>query len=271
MPGTQKKTIKTQRLAIGRRLERWLEAPMFVLGVLWLALLVVELTRGLSSALELIGTLIWAVFAIEFLLRVVVAPHKPKFLRNNIVTIVALLIPALRVFRFSRVFRVLRVGRAVRGVRLVRLVTSFNRGMRALGATLGRRGFGYVALLTMLVTVLGAAGMYAFEREGLDTYGSALWWAAMLMTTMGSEYWPRTGEGRILCFLLSLYAFGVFGYFTATIATFFIGRDAESEQGEVAGAQQVDALAREIRSLRLELRRLSDAETLSRARSSQNR
>lgn len=33
----------------------------------------------------------------------------------------------------------------------------------------------------------------------------------MLLTTMGSEYWPQTAEGRILCLLLSVYAFAVFG------------------------------------------------------------
>jgi voltage-gated potassium channel len=104
------------------------------------------------------------------------------------------------------------------------------------------------------VTLVGAAGMYAFERGagegGIRSYWSALWWTAMVMTTLGSEYWPRTGEGRLLCFLLALYAFSVFGYVTATLATFFIGRDAESAEGELA----VRELRNEIAALRMELR-----------------
>ncbi len=113
--------------------------------------------------------------------------------------------------------------------------------------------------LTTVVTLSGAAGMYAFENEnadgrGLATYGMALWWTAMVMTTMGSEYWPRTPEGRVLCLLLSLYAFAVFGYVTATLATFFIGRDAEAEDAELAGAKSVDAAQAEIAALREELR-----------------
>ena len=252
---TEIQRVATDRMAIERRLERWLEIPLFVLGVIWLVLLVLELVGRTNAALELIGMLIWIVFICEFLLRFAFAPKKANFLRRNVITLVALLLPALRVLRVARVFRVLRFARMTRGVRLVRLITSFNRGMKALSATLGRRGFGYVSILTALVTVLGAAGMYAFENAdgGLDSYGAALWWTAMLMTTMGSEYWPRTGEGRILCFLLSLYAFGVFGYVTATIATFFIGRDAENEEAEVAGAQQVQALARQIEALHAEL------------------
>ncbi len=82
----------------------------------------------------------------------------------------------------------------------------------------------------------------------------------MIMTTMGSEYWPRTAEGRVLCLILSLYAFAVFGYVTATLASFFVGRDAESEEGEVAGAQAVESLRAEIAALRTELQELSEGQ-----------
>jgi voltage-gated potassium channel len=126
-----------------------------------------------------------------------------------------------------------------------------------------RRGFGYVVALTTLITLTGAAGMYAFENanpdgRGLQDYGAALWWTAMLMTTIGSEYWPQTAEGRLLCFLLSLYAFAVFGYITATIATYFVGRDAEDDDAELAGTRAVERLREEIQSLRAEVRQLND-------------
>jgi voltage-gated potassium channel len=81
-----------------------------------------------------------------------------------------------------------------------------------------------------------------------------LWWTAMVMTTMGSQYWPQTLEGRLLCLFLSLYAFAVFGYVTATLATFFVGRDAESSDAELAGAAQLAALREELRGLREDLR-----------------
>ncbi len=48
------------------------------------------------------------------------------------------------------------------------------------------------------VTLLGAAGLYAFERErpdgqALPDFATALWWTGTIMTTMGTYYWPRTG------------------------------------------------------------------------------
>jgi voltage-gated potassium channel len=100
--------------------------------------------------------------------------------------------------------------------------------------------------------------MLAFEpaREvegGFEGYGDALWWTAMLVTTMGSDFWPQTAEGRLLTLLLSLYGFAVFGYITASFATFFIGQEAMDKEGEVAGAADVAALREEIALLRSEL------------------
>ena len=102
--------------------------------------------------------------------------------------------------------------------------------------------------------------MYAFENGapgGLNSYGEALWWTAMVMTTMGSQYWPQTVEGRLLCFFLALYAFAVFGYVTAAFATFFVGRDAENDEAELAGAKQLAALQKEVVALRDDIRALS--------------
>lgn len=258
---TEKQLINEQRSEVLDQLENWLELPMLVLSFVWLALLIIEFIWGISRPLELIATVIWIVFILDFVIRLILTPDKLTYIKHNWLTVVALLVPALRIFRIARVARLFRVARAARGLRLVRVITSLNRGMKALGATMQRRGFGYVAALTLVVTLAGAAGMYAFENEnldgrGLNNYGTALWWTAMNMTTMGSDYWPQTVEGRLLCLVLSLYAFGVFGYVTAMLATFFIGRDADSQEAELAGARSVEELRAEIAALRSEIRAL---------------
>jgi voltage-gated potassium channel len=127
--------------------------------------------------------------------------------------------------------------------------------MNALRRTLERRKFGYVVGLTLLVVFLGAAGMLNFEpakevQGGFTSYGDALWWTAMLLTSIGSQYWPVTTEGRVLGFLLALYSLGILGYLTAILASFFIGRDAHSSEGEVAGAREICELRNEIARLR---------------------
>lgn len=255
---------EAERWQVLHELEDRLEMPMVFLGFAWLVLLVVELVHELNPFLEFVGTAIWVIFIADFALKFALAPRKGEYLRANWLTAVALAVPALRVLRIGRAVAALRAARAARGLRLVRVVTSVNRGMRALSATMGRRGFGYVVAMTAIVTLAGAAGMYAFENQnpggrGLNDYGSALWWTAMVMTTMGSEYWPQTAEGRVLCLLLSLYAFAVFGYVTAALASFFVGRDAENEEAEIAGAKAVEALRLEVAALRQELRAVLDS------------
>lgn len=243
-----------------QQLEEWLEMPMLLLSFVWLALFVIELTVGLPPLLDRLGLTIWIFFILDFGLKFILAPRKLTYLKHNWLTAIALLLPALRLVRAIPVAQVLQAPPAVRGVRLLRVMTRTNRGMRALAASVSRRGFAYVSGLTAIVTLIGSAGMYAFEREVTDSaltdYGAALWWTAMVMTTMGSDYFPKTPEGRVLCFLLALYAFAVFGYVTATLATFFIGRDAEDPEAEVAGAKEIAALHAEIAALRSELQAL---------------
>ncbi|HEX6383790.1 MAG TPA: potassium channel family protein [Anaerolineae bacterium] len=256
----EEKALEEERDEALHQLEEWLEGPVLVLGFIWLVLLIVELIWGINPLLQTIVYLIWGIFVLDFALRFVLAPHKLDYLRANWLTALSLMLPALRLLRIARLARLLR---------LVRVVSSLNRGMRALRSSMQRRGFGYVVALTLVVTLVGAAGMFAFENEivqegGFQHYGDALWWTAMIMTTLGSEYWPKTAEGRVLGFLLSLYAFGIFGYVTATLATFFVGREAESEEADLASQKSIDALRAEIEALRLELRTLSSGEPQSR-------
>jgi voltage-gated potassium channel len=77
------------------------------------------------------------------------------------------------------------------------------------------------------------------------------------MTTIGSDYFPKTPQGRVLCFLLALCAIAVCGYLTATRATFFLSQDAQSDRAELAGAKSLQALQTEITALRTEIQVLS--------------
>ncbi|MDQ3366048.1 MAG: ion transporter [Myxococcota bacterium] len=222
---------RAERQQLLVRLEAWLERPMLVLGVIWLALLIIELTMELPTVLAHVATGIWMIFIADFAIRIALSNDRWGYLRHNWLTVISLLVPALRVFRVARFVRVLRASRAIRGVRATRLITTFGRARRSIHALLARRhAVGYVASLTVAATLLGAAGMLAFEREGaaaagFDGYPHALWWTAMLLTTMGSDVWPVTTEGRALCLLLSIYGFAVFGYLTATIASWLVGKD----------------------------------------------
>lgn len=293
-PRAEEPELRRQRWRLLRVLSDALERPLVVLAFVWLALLAAEFTVGLDGRLVPLVYGIWAIFILDFVVKFVIAPDRLAYLRGNWLTALSLILPALRVLRVFRIFRILRLARAVRSVSLLRLVTSLNRGMGALGRTFGRRGIPYVVALTAVVVLVGAAGMTAFESAeavraagsggfgadgaaipgaGIGSYGDALWWTAMLMTTIGSGYSPQTVEGRILGWLLAVYALAIFGYLTATIASHFIGADAARIGGErgrpspggpgaVPGGEMaqpsVAYLEQEIRALRREVAALRE-------------
>ena len=244
-----KEQLISERKKLLKSVEKLLEGPMVLLGFVWLTLLVIELIWGLSQPLEYLSLTIWIIFIIDFLIKFILAPAKLSFVKRNWLTVISLVIPALRVFRILRVVRLLR---GLRGIRLVRIVSSLNRSMKSLAATMKRRAFGYVMLVTIMVTLGGAAGMYAFEKTtpGFETYAMALWWTAMRVITAGNEFNPVTPEGRGLAFLIAVFGYTIFGYVTATFATFFIGRDAEQKDAPVAGSKELEALRSEIRELK---------------------
>ena len=156
-----KARINHERNKLLQSIEELLEGPMIVLGFTWLILLVVELIWGLPKYLEYVSMAIWVLFIFDFLVKFFLAPSKKRYLRNNWLTAISLLIPAIRVVRFVRFLRIMK---GIRGVRVIKIVSSLNRGMRSLAATMKRRAFGYVMILTIVVTFAGAAGMYSMEK-----------------------------------------------------------------------------------------------------------
>ncbi|MBE0537811.1 MAG: ion transporter [Phycisphaerae bacterium] len=206
------------------------EMALALLGFVWLVLLIVEFAYGLSPLLLGVLNLIWAIFIIDFTVRFFMAGNKLLYLKANWLTGVSLMIPALRIFRIAQSIRFFKAASTFRGIRFVRLVTSFRRSVRSLAATMSRRGAPYVFGITLIVVLAGGAGMYAFERnapqqQGFTSYWDAVWWTAMIVTTLGSQHWPITVEGKILCLLLATYAITVLGYVAASLASYFIGKD----------------------------------------------
>jgi len=233
--------LHNERWELLEHINQSTEKFMVALAFVWLVLLIVDFTSGLSLTLQRVSDVIWILFIVDFLVEFIIAPTKTTYLRKNWLTAISLLLPAARLLRVFRALRILRAARTVRTVGLLRLMTSVNRGMRVVAETLGRRNVGYVISITIIIVFVGAAGMAFFESPqslyaagyaesaeaniGIESYGEAVWWTAMIMTTIGSEYWPVTLEGRILCWILSLYALGVFSYLTAAFASYFVDID----------------------------------------------
>lgn len=233
--------IEGERETLLEHVHAAVDGIMLILSVAWIGLLVAELVGGgLPRSLDAAVWVIWAIFALDFVVEFVIAPRKVQYLRRHWLTMISLVLPAFRIVRVFGALRVLRAARVVRSVGMLRILTSLNRGFASLRATAVRRGLAYVVGATALVLVVGAAGMASFESSAafgaaatsgpaapIRDYGDALWWTAYAMTT-GATSQPVTWEGKLLGWLLTLYGLAVFGYLTATLASHFIGRERQS-------------------------------------------
>ncbi|MEM5775916.1 MAG: ion transporter [Anaerolineaceae bacterium] len=170
-----------------------LEPVVLFLSIIWLAQLIIELVWEATPLTQTIFWLIWVVFVIDFLIRLIIAPHKLDYLRRNWLTILSLFIPAVRILRLARAARILYAARTARSLQVIRVVSSLNRGIHSIRTHLQAQRFGYFLLLSLIIIPVGAAAMYFFEADastgGFANYGDALYWTGMMVTTMGSGYW----------------------------------------------------------------------------------
>ena len=253
----ERRALADERESLRAQLFDLLDPALTALGLVVAALLVAEfaadLTPRQAAWVDRAQLAIWALFTVEFAVQFALAPRKLAFLRGHWLAALAVVLPAFRAFRL------VRAARALRSLRLVRLLGGTNRAMRALRAMLRGRQFGYLVALTLLVVALGAAGIRALERgqpgATIHTLGDALWWAACLVTTINSEKYAVSPEGRVLAVLLRVYAAAIFGLLTANIASYLVGRrQAEQADEPEGGKQATGALLEEVRQLRAELR-----------------
>jgi voltage-gated potassium channel len=134
------------------------------------------------------------------------------------------------------------------------------RGARRLFERLGA-----VALVAVGVIVVGAAVGYRAEHAanpGFKTFGDALWWAVVTLTTVGyGDIVPETTAGRVDGVMIMVAGVSVLGLLAGSMASFFgLGRSASTSPAVEASdeSQSRDAVATEVAELRTQVARLVD-------------
>ncbi|CCH87329.1 Voltage-gated potassium channel [Modestobacter italicus] len=236
--------------ALRRRYEELSQWPLVLLALLFVAsyawgVLRPDLPHPLLVTLRVVTVVAWPVFLGDYVLRLALADHRWRFVRQNWVDGLAVLLPLLRPLRVLSLVRVARVLDR-------RLTTSLHGRVAA-----------YVTLTASLVVFMASLAVYDAERgapgASITSYGDAVWWALTTITTVGyGDEYPVTGDGRLVAVLLMVSGIALLGVVTAAVASWFVGRVAEAAQAQddaddAALLVEVRELADEVRRLRAEL------------------
>jgi voltage-gated potassium channel len=222
----------THRGEASERFSRAVDGPMMVLALAMIPLiivpLVVDLSPSVDRALLAIDYLVWAAFAVEYVVKLCLAPNRWRFVKANIPDLVIVVVPMLRPLRVLRATRLLRL------LRLARLVAFAVEGLHEAHGILRRRGLSWVLLVALGLNLVAAALVLTFERDmpngNIGSYPDALWWAVTTITTVGyGDRFPLSPAGRGVAVVLMVSGIAMFGIITASIAAYFVEQKAEQD------------------------------------------
>lgn len=75
-----------------------------------------------------------------------------------------------------------------------------------------------------IFTYFAALFFYEYEapvNSSVESFGDALWWACMNMTTVGAEIFPVTAIGKIICVILPIIGMAMFPVFTVYVTALY--------------------------------------------------
>jgi voltage-gated potassium channel len=209
------------------------DGPLTVLAVLWVPVLVVPLvikvSPATSDALDAVDYAVWAVFAVEYLVKLYLSPSRWKFVTRHLVDLLVIAVPVLRPLRALRTLRLLRIARSAL------IVSSALKRARDL---LTHHGLHYVLLSVLAIVGLCSVMELAFEEHApgatIHTFGDALWWSIVTVTTVGyGDKYPVSAGGRGVAVVLMITGIGLVGVLSASVASYFVGQRSDQDMTDL--------------------------------------
>ena len=206
-----------EKSARERAIEKWEHystIPLAALALVYLGLYAIEVLGNESQVilfdLVLISDLIWGIFIVDFVVRLIMHDDKVQFLKKNVIEVIGLILPFFRAFRMFRV--VIAIGFLTRAAKSLQ----------------GRINI-YIGLILPILIFTCSLGVYEAEHmapgANITNYGDAIWWAFVTITTIGyGDYYPVTFEGRTIAVLLMLSGLALVSVITVSFASWFLDR-----------------------------------------------
>ncbi|MGK8506918.1 ion channel [Nocardia asiatica] len=224
--------------------ERKTGIPMMALALAFLGVYAWQvLDTGASPRLDAwltrVDVVIWAVFALDFAVRLWLSGNRWRFLRTHPVDLLIVVLPPLRPLRL------LRAAMLVIGT-LNRNTTTRARLAVFVGAS--------SILLLLLCSLAFFDAEYGAADSKIHNFGDALWWSMVSVTTVGyGDVYPVTTEGRLVSLILMTLGIGLISFAIGTTTSWVMDQLKTVEANVESADREIAELVAEIRALRAEV------------------
>jgi voltage-gated potassium channel len=232
--------------------EKRSEWPLAIAAIVFLVAYSVQVLAHprYDTAMDVVMNVTWAVFVVDYLVRLVLATDRPRWFIHHLVDLAVVALPLLRPLRL---------------LRLIVLIMAFQ---KAIGGAIRGRIIVYTASGAALLIYAASLALLEAERSqpnsNIKTFGDAVWASIETVTTVGyGDVPPVTGRGRLIAVGLMVGGISLVGVVTATLASWIVQRVSEEDTAQQAAtAAQIDALRDDLeqRMLRLheQIEKLTD-------------
>ena len=235
------------RAAAYARVDAALNFPLLILSVALVPLLIwpivdTSMSDRTRNIIDAIDYGIWAVFLIEYCLKLFLAPARWRFVRTHVFELMLVVFPMLRP---------LRIVRSAQGLRLLglsRAAAAAGAGAKEARSSLASRTATYAVLLIGLLVVVASAVVLDAERNAdgtnIKNFGDAIWWAVVTVSSVGyGDHYPVSAVGRTVASAVMVLGLGLISVMTASFAAWLVKQEERVEEDRISElTAQVTAL-----------------------------
>ena len=172
---------------------------------------------GVKALCEVTNYVIWALFFIDYMIQLKLAPNKKNYVRSHLFELLLVAVP------FFRPLRALRA-----------LVFTRQAGLRSRKALISSLPSVLVGAAILMIVIMGAA-VRDIERNApgsnIHTPIDALWWGLVTVTTIGyGDKFPVTNEGKLIAGVLIIFGVAMISTLTATFAAWILSHEEEIQE-----------------------------------------
>ena len=215
----------------------------FIVCVSVWSLLTISATMFLTLGSETRTILHWAdifacaIFFFDFVVTLVRAPNKFKYLATWGWIDLLSSIPAVGPLRYGRIGRLVRIFRVMRAIRSARVIAYFVAGRRAQSVLFTAI---MVSLLVLMTSSIAILQVETAPTSNIKTAQDAMWWAISTLATVGStDAYPVTAAGRLIGAVVMAAGVAVFGIISGVAAAWFLAPVERQEDKDIAELKEM--------------------------------